>query len=67
MAVRPGFAIVRIDEFTEGDESRFTVKRVVEDETLAEREVERLNWLNADAGCRYVWQYTRVDKSDAAS
>jgi hypothetical protein len=56
MNVRPGFAIVRIDEFSEGDESRFTVKRVVEDEALAEREVARLNRLNADKGCRYVWQ-----------
>ncbi len=58
----PGFAIVRIESYRDGDESRFTVKRVVQDEALAESEVQRLNRLNADKGSRYFWEYTRVDE-----
>ena len=38
------------------------MKRVVWDEALAEREVQRLNELNAAKGCFYFWQYTRVDE-----
>jgi hypothetical protein len=56
----PGFAIVRIDDYDDPEDSVY-VKRVVWSEELARSEVERLNRLNADAGCRYFWQYTRVD------
>ena len=37
-----------------------TVKEVVLDLGEAEREVERLNRLNASKGCRYFWQHTRL-------
>jgi hypothetical protein len=57
-----GFAIVRIDRDQKADEHRYTVKRVVWSEELAESEVERLNAVNADKNCLYLWQYTRVDR-----
>jgi hypothetical protein len=47
---------------TPRDEARFTVRRIVWSEELAEAEVHRLQELNADAGCQYFWQYTRVDR-----
>jgi hypothetical protein len=40
--------------------NRIAVKRVVWDQATAESEVERLNRLNADKGCEYFWQVTRV-------
>lgn len=61
--VLAGFAIVRVDRFQEDDEHRFTVKRVVWSQDVAEREVQRLNEVNADKDCIYLWQYTRVDPS----
>jgi hypothetical protein len=60
--VLPGFAIVRVDRFQTDDEHRFTVKRVVWTKEVAEREVRRLNEVNADKDCLYLWQYTRVDR-----
>jgi hypothetical protein len=60
--VDPGYAIVRVDEDAPSDELRFTIRRIVWDEKLAESEVRRLSELNADKGCRYFWQYTRVDR-----
>jgi hypothetical protein len=60
--VDPAYAIVRVDDDASTDEERFTVRRVVWDEGLAESEVRRLSELNADKSCRYFWQYTRVDQ-----
>jgi hypothetical protein len=60
--VEPAYAIIRIDLDVQDDEARFTVRRIVWSEELAEAEVERLQELNADKGARYVWQYTRVDR-----
>ena len=60
--VDPAYAIVRIDEDAPSDELRFTVRRIVWDEALAEAEVRRLSEVNADKSCRYFWQYTRVDR-----
>ena len=61
MRNEPAFAIVRIDIFQDRDDARFTVTRVVWTEEAAEKEVQRLNAVNADMGCRYVWQSTRVE------
>jgi hypothetical protein len=58
----PGYAIVRVDLNAGEEEDPFTVRRVVWSEELAEAEVRRLEELNADKGCRYLWQYTRVDR-----
>jgi hypothetical protein len=60
----PAYAVVRIDLDLPDDQARFTVKRIVWSEDLAESEVDRLNELNADKRCHYFWQYTRVDRSE---
>ena len=60
--VAPAYAIIRVDLDVEDDEARFTVRRIVWSEELAEAEVQRLQELNADKGARYLWQYTRVDR-----
>ena len=60
--VDPAYAIIRVDLDVEDEEARFTVRRIVWSEELAEAEVERLQELNADKGARYLWQYTRVDR-----
>jgi hypothetical protein len=60
--VDPAYAIVRVDHDAPSDEERFTVRRVVWDEEVAEGEVRRLSELNADKKCSYLWQYTRVDR-----
>jgi hypothetical protein len=60
--VDPGYAIIRVDLDVKDDEARFTVRRIVWSEELAEAEVQRLQELNADKGARYLWQYTRVDR-----
>lgn len=39
--------------------SRFTVIEVLPDEESAEREMDRLNALNGDKGCRYSFQSAR--------
>ena len=41
-----------------------TIKKVVASIEVARREVERLNELNADKGCRYYWQHTRLYPDD---
>jgi hypothetical protein len=58
----PAYAIVRVDRDAAADEDRFTVRRIVWDEQIAESEVRRLTELNADESCAYFWQYTRVDR-----
>jgi hypothetical protein len=46
----------------------FTVKEIVTTREAAEAEVERLNKLNAEKGCRYFWQQTRfVSDADNAA
>jgi len=60
--VDPAYAIIRVDLDVKDDEARFTVRRIVWSEERAEAEVQRLQELNADKGCRYLWQYTRVDR-----
>jgi hypothetical protein len=60
MKNEPAFAIIRIDTYPERDEDRFYITRIVWDEETAGAEVERLNELNADKGCRYFWQATRA-------
>jgi hypothetical protein len=57
----PAYAIIRVDLDVTDDAARFTVRRVVWSEELADAEVQRLQELNADKGARYLWQYTRVD------
>ena len=64
--VDPAYAIIRVDLDVEDDEARFTVRRIVWSEELAEAEVQRLQELNADKGARYFWQYTRVDRRSSA-
>jgi len=64
--VDPAYAIIRGDLDVKDDEARFTVRRIVWSEELAEAEVQRLQELNADKGCRYLWQYTRVDRRTPA-
>ena len=62
----PAFAIVRLDPDSHREEDRFTVTRIVWDEGFAETEVDRLNELNAEKGCRYVWQATRAQRREWA-
>lgn len=63
--VEPAYAIVRVDDDAPNDEARITITRVVWEEGFAESEVRRLSEINADKGCRYFWQYTRVDRRTA--
>jgi hypothetical protein len=60
--VDSAYAIIRVDLDVKDDEARFTVRRIVWSEELAQAEVQRLQELNADKGARYLWQYTRVDR-----
>ena len=62
----PAYAIIRVDLDVKDDEARFTVRRIVWSEELAEAEVQRLQELNADKGARYLWQCTRVDRRSPA-
>ena len=62
--MKQGYAIVRLDEFQDDTaklENRVTIKKIVWSQSTAQSEVERLNTLNADKGCRYFWQTTRVE------
>lgn len=60
---RPAYAILRIDD-SQGErtpiENRVTVVQVRLEMAAAESEVERLNSLNSEKGCRYKWQTTRL-------
>jgi hypothetical protein len=58
------FAIVRIDHYDIPDSAtdHVTLTKVVWRQDVAEAEVARLNSLNSDKGCEYVWQLTRVEK-----
>ncbi len=60
------YAIMRIDTYPGVPEDQIrvedqvTVKEVVWSQALAEREVARLNRINAEKGCRYFWRTTRL-------
>ncbi len=60
------YAIIRLDEGALSgitpDMNLIVVKKVVRSQEEAEREVHRLNSLNADKGCRYFYQLTRLEK-----
>jgi hypothetical protein len=61
------YAIVRIDDYGGPNiELRhlIAVKKVVWTQDVAEREVKRLNRLNAPKGCLYFWQVTRLEQID---
>ena len=71
------FAVVRLDH-SFGDLSQsagatpqaaviVTVKEIVTTREAAEAEVERLNKVNAEKGCRYFWQQTRFVSDDNAA
>jgi hypothetical protein len=60
---RAAFAVVRVDEYLPPKTAitdRISVKEIVSTLDEAEREVARLNELNADKGCLYFWQHTSV-------
>jgi hypothetical protein len=62
------YAIVREDDYASEAptlEHHITVKCVVWTLERAKAEVDRLNALNAEKGCRYFWQYTRVDRRES--
>jgi hypothetical protein len=56
------YAVIRIDEYFEDTdmEKRITVKEIVETIDEADEEVKRLMKLNAEKGCKYFWQTTRM-------
>jgi hypothetical protein len=58
------YAIIRLDEPAHisgaGNEDLITVKKIVRTKTEAEQEVQRLNIVNADKGCRYFYRITRL-------
>ena len=64
-----GFAIIRIDEYSDPGmpiEGRITVKKIVRTAEEAEHEVERLNQLRAGKRGRYFSQITRLEPTDQA-
>jgi len=73
----PVLAVVRLDHsFTDLSQSGgatpqaaviVTVKEIVTTKESAEAEVERLNKLNGEKGCRYFWQQTRFVSDDNAA
>jgi hypothetical protein len=54
------YAVIRLDPDRGRLEDQVTVKEIVSSLELAEAEVARLNALNAEKGCRYFWQATRL-------
>jgi hypothetical protein len=54
------YAVIRFDPGAGEPELQFTVKEIVRTDLQAESEVQRLNALNAEKGCRYFWQETRL-------
>ena len=73
----PVFAVIRLDNsFADLSQSAgatpqaavvVTVKEIVTTREAAEAEVERLNKLNAEKGCRYFWQQTRFVSDENAA
>lgn len=65
---RQVYAILRYDEFQDNStaiENRVTVTRVILEEAIARAEVQRLNSMNAQKGCRYFVQATRLLEGSA--
>src|SRR5947209_12503057 len=62
-----GYAIIRLEidwpKDADIDPHIVTVKKVVRSQEAAEREVERLNKLNAGKGCLYFWEITRLERT----
>jgi hypothetical protein len=59
----PAYAVLRYDSFHDTStpiENLVTVMRVLLDEATARAEVERLNALNGEKGCKYFVQITRI-------
>jgi hypothetical protein len=64
------YAIIRFDFYDDRDiplcelvpEDRITVKKLVWTTEEAQAEVDRLNRINADKGCVYFWQTTRLTR-----
>jgi len=57
------YAVLRYETDCESDtsiENRITVKGIVRSIEMAEAEVTRLNQLNAEKGCHYFYQYSRL-------
>jgi hypothetical protein len=60
------YAILRFDEFLGTDvpiDHKVTVKQIVWDPELAQREVDRLNALQGGGGVFYIFRVTRVQKT----
>lgn len=53
------FAILRVELDVRDPEQAVAVKEVLPTVEEAEEEVQRLNRLNADKNCRYIWRATR--------
>ena len=63
------FAVVRFDRHMAErfgfDPEQISVKVIVRTEEEADREVERLNALNAEKGAAYFWRLTRIPRDSA--
>jgi hypothetical protein len=62
---RPGYAVVRIDEYDIPgipEDGLITVKEAWSSKEQADAEVARLNAINADKSCRYFAFYTRAER-----
>lgn len=62
---RPGYAVVRIDEYDIPGipkDHLVTVKEVWLSQEQADAEVERLNTVNADKSCRYLTYHVKVER-----
>jgi hypothetical protein len=53
------YAIVRLDLDVATPDLAFAIKEVVPTLEEAEAEVQRLNLVNADKNCRYIWRASR--------
>lgn len=60
------FVILRADAYDEGEQvsEHVVVKKVVSTKPRAEEEVERLNALNAQRGCRYYFEIAQFEKGE---
>ena len=60
------YAIIRLDNGASPEvelhQDLIVVKKVVRSKEEAEREVHRLNTLNAHKGCRYYYQVTLLER-----
>ena len=58
------YAVIRVDDGINFlyAEAKIMVKLILFEEQDAKNEVERLNLVNADKGCRYYYQITRIHR-----